>query len=48
MSADRAYDQTVADALAKGLPIPRRDMASPYGPPAPGTQPAIVFGGGPE
>ena len=48
MSADRAYDKTVAEAIAKGLPIPRRDMGSPYGPPAPGTQPAIVFGVGRE
>jgi hypothetical protein len=44
LSADRAYDQSVADAIARGLPAPRRDMASPYGPPAPGTPAPIVFG----
>ena len=44
LSADRTYDQTVAEAIAKGLPVPRRDMASPYGPPTPGTPAPIVFG----
>jgi len=45
LSADRAYDKRVEEARAKGLPIPPRDMSSPYGPPAPGTPAAIRFGG---
>jgi hypothetical protein len=44
LSADRAFDQRVEEARAKGLPLPTRDMSSPYGPPAPGTPAAITFG----
>jgi hypothetical protein len=42
LSGDRAYDKAVEEALAKGLPMPRRNMGSPYGPPAPGAQPVII------
>ena len=42
LSADRAYDQAVAEALAKGLEPPRRDTGNPYGPPAPGVRPTII------
>lgn len=42
LSGDRAYDKAVADAVAKGLPIPRRDTGSPYGPPAPGVEPVKI------
>jgi hypothetical protein len=38
LSADRAYDRAVAEAKAKGLPIPERHMASPYGPPVEGLE----------
>jgi hypothetical protein len=38
LSAERAYDRSVAEAKAKGLPIPVRDMSSPYGPPAGGLE----------
>jgi hypothetical protein len=38
LSADRAYDRSVAEAKAKGLPIPERHMASPYGPPVEGLE----------
>jgi hypothetical protein len=38
LSADRAYDRAVAEAKAKGLPIPERTMASPYGPPVEGLE----------
>ena len=40
LSGERAYDKSVADAVAKGLPMPPRDTGSPYGPPAPGVAPA--------
>jgi hypothetical protein len=42
LSADRTYDKAVAEALAKGLPPPSRDMSSPYGPPAAGVQPVRI------
>jgi hypothetical protein len=42
LSGERAYERSVADAGAKGLPIPPRDTGSPYGPPAPGVAPARV------
>ena len=42
LSGARAYDKSVADAVAKGLPIPPRDTGSPYGPPAPGVAPARI------
>jgi hypothetical protein len=42
LSGERAYDKAVADALAKGLPLPRRDTGSPYGPPAAGVQPVRI------
>ncbi len=42
LSAERAYDRAVADALAKGLPIPPRDRGNPYGPPAAGVEPARI------
>jgi hypothetical protein len=38
LSADRAYDRAVAEAVARGLPPPRRDTGNPYGPPAPGVR----------
>ena len=38
LSAERAYDRSVVEAKAKGLPIPVRDMSSPYGPPAGGLE----------
>ena len=38
LSADRAYEKSVAEAKAKGLPIPERTMASPYGPPVEGLE----------
>jgi hypothetical protein len=38
LSADREYDRKVAEAKAKGLPIPVREMGSPYGPPAGGLE----------
>ena len=38
LSGDRAFDQAVADAVAKGLPPPKRDTGNPYGPPAPGVR----------
>ena len=38
LSAERAYDRSVEEARAKGLPIPVRDMSSPYGPPAGGVE----------
>lgn len=43
LSADRAFDKTVADARAKGLEPPRRDTGSPYGPPVPGVRAPIVI-----
>ena len=42
LSGERAYDRAVADAVAKGLPIPPHDTGSPYGPPAPGVAPARI------
>jgi hypothetical protein len=38
LSADRAFDRKVEEAKAKGLPIPQRDMSSPYGPPVEGLE----------
>jgi len=38
LSADRAFDRRVEEAKAKGLPIPQRDMSSPYGPPVEGLE----------
>jgi hypothetical protein len=38
LSADREYERQVAEARAKGLPIPERHMASPYGPPVEGLE----------
>jgi hypothetical protein len=38
LSADRAYEASVVEARAKGLPIPERHMASPYGPPVEGLE----------
>ena len=38
LSADREYERQVAEAKAKGLPIPERHMASPYGPPVEGLE----------
>ncbi len=38
LSADRAFDKRVEEAKAKGLPIPQRDMSSPYGPPVEGLE----------
>ena len=38
LSADRAYERSVAEAKAKGLPIPVREMGSPYGPPQGGLE----------
>jgi hypothetical protein len=38
LSADRAYDRKVAEAKAKGLPIPPREMLNAYGAPPPGTE----------
>jgi hypothetical protein len=42
LSGERAYEKSVAEAVAKGLPIPRRDTGSPYGPPTPGTPPVRI------
>jgi hypothetical protein len=42
LSGERAYEKAVAEAVAKGQPIPRRDTGSPYGPPVPGVEPARV------
>jgi hypothetical protein len=42
LSGERAYEKAVAEAVANGRPIPRRDTGSPYGPPAPGTAPARI------
>lgn len=44
LSAERAYDKAVADALARGLPPPPRTIGNPYGPPVEGTEPARTFG----
>jgi hypothetical protein len=38
LSGDRAFDKSVAEAIAKGLPPPRRDTGNPYGPPAAGVR----------
>ena len=38
LSADRAYERSVEEAKAKGLPIPERHMISPYGPPQEGLE----------
>ncbi len=38
LSADREYERQVAEAKAKGLPMPERHMASPYGPPVEGLE----------
>ena len=43
LSGERAYEKAVAEAIAKGLPIPSRDTGNPYGPPAPGTPPARLI-----
>jgi hypothetical protein len=37
LSGERAYEKAVADAVAKGLPIPPRDTGNPYGPPPAGS-----------
>jgi hypothetical protein len=42
LSGERAYDKAVADAVAGGLPVPRRDTGNPYGPPAPGVEPVTL------
>ena len=42
LSGERAYEKAVAEAVANGLPIPRLDTGSPYGPPAPGTPAARI------
>jgi hypothetical protein len=42
LSGERAYERSVADAVARGLPIPPRDSGSPWGPPAPGVAPARI------
>ena len=43
LSGERAYEKSVAQAIAKGLPIPSRDTGNPYGPPAPGTPPVRII-----
>ena len=38
LSADRAYERSVEEAKAKGLPIPVRHMQDAYGPPQGGLE----------
>ncbi len=47
LSADREWDRKVAEARAKGLPIPRRNMGMEVysGAPTEGREPVRVFGG---
>jgi hypothetical protein len=41
LAGERAYEKEVADAKAKGLPVPSRDRGSPYAPPVEGLEVVI-------